>query len=129
MLVDGFGELSSCAVFAHAFSKAFVLVAIAGCGADFRFDAVLPTVMDKEPLLRGEAEVAFVPFAIGLEEAEILAELSHQGGFLVGDGEVVGSPGVAGDLVFTEAGVAAGLGFHFEEGEILEAFFVKPPGG
>src|SRR5580700_10998604 len=37
-------------------------------------------------------------------------------------------PGVGGDFVFAPAGIAAGLGIHFEEDEIGEAAFLEAPG-
>src|SRR5258707_9019637 len=40
----------------------------------------------------------------------------------------MGGPRICGDFVFSPAGVAAGLGVHFEKDEIGEAAFAKTPG-
>ena len=100
------------------------------CGrTDLRFESVLPAVVNVEAFLFGKAEVAFVPFAVGLEEAEVLAEFADEDGFLVRHGQVVGGPGVAGDFIFAVTGVASSFAFHFEQDEVAEAFLMKAPSG
>ena len=64
-----------------------------------------------------------------LQDSKILEKLADVGGLGAGDRHVVGGPGVGGDFVFAPAGVAAGLGAHFEKDEIAETALLKAPGG
>ena len=121
-------ELAGGAEFCEKIFETLKLFAVFLREADGRLDAVLPAAVEEEALLRRETEVALFPLAI-FQDAEIFEEFADVFGFGAGHGDVVRGPGVGGDFVFAPAGVAAGLGIHFEENEIGEAAFAQTPGG
>jgi hypothetical protein len=103
------------------------LVAILLCESDGGLKAVLPPTVEKEALLRREAEVALLPLAI-FQDAEIFEEFADVFGLGTWDGNIVRGPGIGGDFVFAPASVASSLRIHFEQNEIGEAAFAQAPG-
>ena len=63
-----------------------------------------------------------------LQDSKIFEKFADIFGLWAGDRNIVGGPGIRRDFVFAPAGVAAGLGVHFEEDEIGEAALAKTPG-
>ena len=61
----------------HQVVEAPVIFAIAAGGGDLRLDAFLPAAVQKQPLLRREAQAALVPFAV-FEDAQLFEQLAHQ---------------------------------------------------
>ena len=121
-------EFAAGAEFCEEIFEMLKLVAIFLREADGGLEAVLPAAVEEKALLRSETEIALFPLAI-FQDAEIFEEFANVFGFGTGDGDVVRGPGIGGDFVFAPAGVAAGLGIHFQQNEIGEAAFAEAPGG
>ena len=96
--------------------------------AIFRLDAFLPTAVDEQALLRGEAQRAIVPFAV-VQQPEFFEQLARQRFALGRHRHIVRRPWEPADLVFAPTRIAAGLGFHLEQHEIAKAALVEMPGG
>ena len=64
--------------------------------------------VDEQPLLRGEAQRAFVPFAIA-KHAELFEQLAYQRFALGGHGNIVRGPRILRNFVFAPTRIAAGL--------------------
>src|SRR6266568_4415632 len=108
--------------------KALKLIAVCLFKAHGRLDAFLPAAVEKQTLLRRKSEITFFPSAI-LENTEIFEEFADVFGLRAGYRNVMRGPRVDGDFVFAPAGVAAGLGVHFQKNKIAEAALAKTPSG
>src|SRR5579871_1091229 len=116
-------ELTGGAELVHAGGEAGEVLAIAGGSGGRGLDALLPSAVEVETLLRREAEIALLPDAVA-KDAEVFEKLANERGFFAGNGNVVGGPGIGRDFVLAPARVAAALLQHFEENEIVEAALV-----
>src|SRR4029079_11440394 len=96
------------------------LIPVHGAQSDRRLEALLPSPVEEEPLLRAEAQVALFPLPV-LQDAELLEQLAHVGRARPRHRHVVRGPWVLRDLVFTPPRVAARLPLHLEQDEVREA--------
>src|SRR5688572_8740559 len=107
--------------------ESFHLLAIACCRSVKRLDIFLPTTVKEQPLLRGIAKIALVPFAVR-KHAELLHEFAYKLSAFRWNRNVVGGPGIGRNLICAGSRVAANFALHLKQHEVAEAFLIESPG-
>ena len=113
------GERASCCKLGHARFESRHVVAVARGRPDLRLEAGLPASVKKQPLLWSVAEMPLLPTAV-LEDAELVKQLAHQRRVRTGHRHVVRRPWVSADLVAPRTGIAARVGLHLEQDEVVK---------
>src|SRR5205807_10216624 len=100
-------------------SEALELFAVAGRKADIGLNAFLPAPVEKQALLGRKTEMTFIPFAIFVN-TQIGKQLARVFRLLAGDRDIVGSPGISRNVVFSPAGITSRIEIHLQQNKIGE---------
>src|SRR5437763_4821553 len=111
----------------HHLAETAELLTVGSGEADFRLNAFLPASVKKETLLGSKAEVALVPLAVRLKDAQIGKQFANILRILARDRHIMRCPRIGGDLVFSPTRIAAGLTVHFQQHEVSKAALLQAP--